>query len=71
MNFSLGRDVDRADRAHLARCKKCRKTLARLESSALSEGLEMQGQASKFALDADLRTAESPAGTDASALYGW
>ncbi len=46
MNYSLGREVSRDDRTHIARCKKCRKKLARLEDTVLAEGLEMQDQAS-------------------------
>lgn len=77
MNYSLGRAVSPEDRAHIARCKKCRKTLARLESGALAEGLQMQGQASTFGLGrsaaADPNDGDAATGTASSAgLHsGW
>jgi hypothetical protein len=46
MNFSLGRAVPTEARAHIARCRQCRRKLARLEAEILAEGLQMQGQAS-------------------------
>jgi hypothetical protein len=75
MNYSLGRDVDSADRAHIARCKKCRRTLVRLERTALAEGLEMQGQASSMQPGAprsrSAGDSETQSEQSASARYGW
>ncbi|MCR9142067.1 MAG: hypothetical protein NXI24_07430 [bacterium] len=73
MNYSLGRDVDGASRAHIARCKKCRKTMARLEGTVLAEGLAMQGQASTFTPDGGRsgKAVDEQASASASALAGW
>ena len=77
MNYSLGRTVSAEDRAHLARCKKCRKTLARLEGGALAEGLQMQGQASTFGPGASVAVdrvdgdAATGAASSAALHSGW
>lgn len=70
MNYSLGRSVSPAERSHLAGCKKCRKTLARLEGKVLAEGLEMKGQASVLSGGGPLAGQSEPV-PDASARYGW
>ena len=64
----LGRAVSVEDRAHLTRCKKCRKKLARLENAVLQEGLEMHGQASLIGGAPRPESGESGA---AAAGYDW
>ena len=76
MNYSLGRAVPAEDRSHIAGCKKCRKTLARLEDQALAQGHEMQGQASVVRDGGSGRPGGAPdrsgnAGPDLNASYGW
>lgn len=72
MNYSLGRDVLQADRVHISRCRRCQRTLRKLEDAICSElpdaALPMQGPIS---LRPDSSSPDSGDAAASDHRYAW